>query len=145
MIVFQSRGSQPNPIRNSNSRYLAGDILWLIQYLIPIQGTPIPEDDFDYRYTCSMNLDSIQYPIPIPWWGIKIDILTRLWPIQYLIPIQGTPISNEDFVNRYKCSMNLDPIQYPIPIPRWGIKIDILARLRANPIPNPNSRHPHIK
>ena len=41
--------------------------------------------------------------------------------------------------------MNLNPIQYPIPIPRWGIKIDILAKLWANPILNPSSRDPHIR
>ena len=40
-----------------------------------------------------MNLDPIQYPIPIPRWGVKIDLLSKLrGPIQYVISIQGTPI-----------------------------------------------------
>ena len=33
-----------------------------------------------------------------------------------------------------------EPNQYQIPIPRWGIKINILAKLWTNPIPNSNSR-----
>ena len=36
--------------------------------------------------------------------------------------------------------MNIYPIQYIIPIPRWGIKNNILTQLWANPIPNSNSR-----
>ena len=35
-----------------------------------------------------------------------------------------------------------EPNQYQIPIRRWGIKINILAKLWANPIPNSNSRVP---
>ena len=63
-----------NPITNSNSRAHGKE----------------KKNYFD-RSKCWMNLDLIQYPIPIRRWGIKINTLANpsYGPIQYIIPIQG--------------------------------------------------------
>ena len=59
------------------------------------------------------------------------------------IPNPNTREPISDFlIDIHICWMNLDPIQYPIPIPMWGIKVNIPAKLWAYPIPNPNSGEP---
>ena len=68
-----------------------------------------------------MNLDSIQYPIPIRGGAPKSSYWPCYGPIQYPIPTQATPISEDIFVERHTCLKILDPIQYPIPILEvWG-------------------------
>ena len=67
-----------------------------------------------------MNLDQIQYQIPIPRWGIKINILAKLWanPIPNSNSIVHMSKEKNNNFDRGMRWMNLDQIQYPIPIRR---------------------------
>ena len=71
-----------------------------------------------YICTCWMNSDPIQYPIPIPGWGIEINLLGELWP---------NPIPNSN-------------TRVPIPNNIFDCHMYMLDELRPNPIANSNSR-----
>ena len=70
---------------------------------------------------------------------LKFDESTTPGKLQarvYLYNYNVVNILNEyNFLNISQDEQN----QYPIPTMRWGIKINILDKLWANPIPNSNS------
>ena len=88
MVVSQYVWIQPNPIHNSNSRYLAGDVLQLfvtldrggpIQYTIPIRG-----------YLLVMALGCLSMSMELTQSNTILQLVNPdgVNPIQFTIPIQ---------------------------------------------------------
>ena len=86
-----------------------------------------------------------------PWCGVVLNWYWN-WVLDLVVKLVVKLVYDRHFSrmipNSDKGATSYVPVQLLISIqgyPSWGVKINILAKLRANPIHNSNSGYPHQK